>query len=192
MSTSCTNATPRLSYFLSKHDPGYEEKGVDCIHEVHKKLLVTSCGGFLGIGFPISIVVPPQNVIHNNKPMAKTTRSVRLVCTECFKKLEGEAFMIPKEKKKKTSAEVSEALSLISEYKSLFVQGISPEQPILNTALCINMASKQIKLLGLERVRTLLHAYLSSDDKFYKDCVYSLTLFLSDNTINKLNVLTPR
>jgi len=124
--------------------------------------------------------------------MTKTTRAVRLVCTECFKKLEGEAFMIPKVKKTKTKAEAIEALSLITEYKKLFMQQISPEEPILNTGLAINMASKQIQLLGIERVRTLLHAYLNSDDKFYKDCVYSFTVFLSDTIINKLNVLTPR
>lgn len=123
--------------------------------------------------------------------MSKPTK-VRLVCTECFKKLEGEAFLVPVVKQKKTRADYTEALKLISEYKRLFVRQISPEEPILNMGLCLNMARKQIERLGYDRIRQLLSAYLASDDVFYKTNAYSITLFLADNTINKLNVFTQR
>ena len=119
-------------------------------------------------------------------------QKIKLVCSECYKKLEGEAFMVPVVKPRKTKADYSEAMKLVFEYKRLFKEHISPEEPILNMGLCMNMAKKQIDLLGLDRVRVLLMAYLDTDDKFYKDNAYSLTLFLSDNIINRINVFTQR
>lgn len=125
--------------------------------------------------------------------MARAEKNkVRLVCTECYKKLEGEAFMVPVVKPKKTKADYSEAMKLIFQYKKLFKQQISPEEPILNMGLCLNMAKKQIDLLGYDRVRQLLDAFLASDDKFYKENAYSISLFLADSIINRLNVFTQR
>lgn len=114
---------------------------------------------------------------------------IKLVCAECYKRLEGEAFIVPAVASK-VKADYSESKKLVSEYSSLFVTNISPELPIFNYGLVMKMAKKQIDRLGLARMRQLLNAYLSSDDEFYKKNAYSITLFLADNTINRLNVFT--
>jgi len=118
----------------------------------------------------------------------KYSTRVKLVCAHCYKQLLDDAFVIEEEKKKKETPKVQDALRLIFYYKKQFVALISNKEPIFNQAMCISLARKHITNLGYDRVKTLMDAYLKSDDKFYQDNAYSLSLFLSDNVINKFNI----
>ena len=106
----------------------------------------------------------------------------------------GTSSTLPKSLKETPSKEKTpfhaEAINLITLYKTLFKEKVSEVVPIFNMGQAIKMARQRIATLGEERMTQLLSAYLESEDKFYKENVYSITCFLSEKVVNKLNLTT--
>ncbi len=84
----------------------------------------------------------------------------------------------------------AEAIELITLYTDLFTKHKSSTKPMFNMGAAIKLARQRIGILGLDRMKELLYAYLGSDEQFYRDNVWSITCFLSEKVVNKLNLLT--
>jgi len=61
-------------------------------------------------------------------------------------------------------------------------------QPDIDNKKDIALIKSKIKKYGLLELKRLLDIYFESDDKFYKQKVYGLSLFLSQTVINELRI----
>ena len=89
---------------------------------------------------------------------------------------------------KKKNQEITE---LFDYYKQEFKK-MTGKTPIFNWGKCVKLAKPHLETLGLKTMKHLVYCYLyetkGEDRKFFKENVWSLSCFLSANTINKINL----
>ena len=113
-----------------------------------------------------------SNKTHSNKTHSKSSKTK----------------VLPSSFKKKKNQEITE---LFDYYKQEFKK-MTGKTPIFNWGKCARLAKPHLETLGLKTMKHLVYCYLyetkGEDRKFFKENVWSLSCFLSANTINKINL----
>lgn len=78
---------------------------------------------------------------------------------------------------------------LFVSYRKKFLDKISDKPPIFQWGACERNARAPMRQLGLNKMKELLDKYFASNDDLYKSNAYSLSCFLSQKTLHKLNQL---
>jgi len=106
--------------------------------------------------------------------------------------LEGRPLKKPAPTAKKSQKESArlliESKQLLDYYRELYMERISDTEPLINEERYKGQVKVFLKKLGLEKLKELCEIYLSTKDAFYRDNVWSINVFLSYDTLNKLNI----
>ena len=88
----------------------------------------------------------------------------------------------------KDNKEYKEEEDFLYHYLEEYKEKIGPQLPIYSKRIILPKIESYAELFGgYEKLRTLLKVYLDKEDKFYRTNKWSLTLFLTENVLNKLN-----
>lgn len=81
-----------------------------------------------------------------------------------------------------------ESKEFLAHYFKRYKELIGDKLPVHSDRIILPRIESTAELFGgYEKLKELLEKYLEKDDKFYKDNKWTLTCFLSENILNKLN-----
>ena len=93
---------------------------------------------------------------------------------------------LPPLKEEKEDTTHKELTILFDYFTEQYLKKISDTPPIISWATSIKIGRPFIKVLGLEKMKLLIDRYLDKDNQYYKNVGWSLSVFLTDKTLNSL------
>ena|SRR3990167_9292805 len=97
---------------------------------------------------------------------------------------------ITKERKKEDASlqEDLKSKEFLAHYFDRYKKRIGDKLPVHSERIILPKIEATAELFGgYEKLKELLEIYFDKDDKFYKENKWTLTCFLSENILNKLN-----